>query len=87
MINLNIFTMISEAEKGQYPLPQIREMIERDIILGEDDKCLDLNDMKVYNMNEYNLTINEKEIATILINDGWYGTYDELLICVRRLAE
>ncbi len=85
MINLDPFLLISEAEKGQFPLPEIRNLMDRDIILGLDDKCLDLNDMKVYNMNEYELTVSEKEIATTLINDGWYGTYDELLQCVREL--
>jgi hypothetical protein len=85
MIDLDPFLLISEAEKGQFPFEHIRKLLGSDIIMGKDNKCLDLNDMNVHNMNNYELTITEKEIATTLINDGWYGTYDELLQCVREL--
>ena len=34
-----------------------------------------------------NLTAKQKDIATTLINDGWYGTFDELLDCVRNLSK
>lgn len=53
----------------------------------QDHIVLDRDYMKIRNLNEYGLTQSEKEIATQLIRDGYFGTFDELLDTVRRLAE
>lgn len=53
----------------------------------QDHIVLDRDYMKIRNLNEHGLTQSEKEIATQLIRDGYYGTFDELLDTVRRLAE
>ena len=53
----------------------------------QDHIVLDRDYMKIRNLNEYGLTKSEKDIATQLIRDGYYGTFDELLETVRRLAE
>jgi hypothetical protein len=53
----------------------------------QDNIVLDRDIMKLRNLNEHGLTKSEKDIATQLITDGYYGTFDELLETVRRLAE
>lgn len=53
----------------------------------QDNIVLDRDIMKLRNLNEHGLTKSEKDIATQLIRDGYYGTFDELLETVRRLAE
>ena len=50
-------------------------------ILQKTELNLKIRDIKT------NLTAKQKEIATTLINDGWYGTFDELLDCVRNLSK
>lgn len=37
-------------------------------------------------MKDITLNDKEKEIATVLIKDGWYGTFDELIECVKNLS-
>ena len=43
--------------------------------------------VKVYNREDAVLSDEEKEIATQLLNDGWYGSYDDFIKCVRGLAK
>lgn len=55
--------------------------------MGKNLLCLEFETMKVHNLKDNKLSKEEKDIATVLINDGWYGSYDELIECVRRLAK
>ena len=56
------------------------------ILSADSDVILDRDHMKIYKLSDFQLDATEKEIATQLIRDGYYGTFDELIVTVKKLA-
>ena len=56
------------------------------VMTAQKNIVLDRDGMVIRNINDHELTDTEKEIATQLIRDGYYGTFDELITTVRKLA-
>ena len=57
-----------------------------DIFENKYGKVIQLDTMRIHSMDSTTLTTEEKKTATTLINDGWYGTFDELIECVKNLS-
>lgn len=85
-IDLSIFKNLSQEEIDEFPKELMKKEMETNLVLGTNDVILELDYMKVHQIADYKLSDKEKEIATTLCNDGWYGTFDELIVCVKRLA-
>ena len=56
------------------------------LLTTDKDMVFDRTSMTYGDYRHYHLTPVEKEIATQLINDAYYGTFDELIMTVRKLA-
>lgn len=65
----------------------LEDLDNNNLIMSLDnDNVLDRDYMKVYKLTDFSLTDTEKEVATQLIRDGYLGTFDELILTVKRLS-
>jgi hypothetical protein len=55
------------------------------IVGGRDNKYVDLDAMIIYSLDSFELGEAEKITAKVLINDGWYGSFLDLVDTARRL--
>ena len=72
---------------GSNRMMNLEDLDNNNLIMSLDnDNVLDRDYMKVYKLTEFSLTDTEKEVATQLIRDGYLGTFDELILTVKRLS-
>jgi len=79
---MTIKTFLNMESYGEDPI-YIDDMF---ILAADNEAVLDREYMKVHKFSDYQLSNEEKEIATQLIRDAYLGTFDELIITVKKLA-